>query len=104
MTEDKTKNNFQVWIPILLAVNLALRIFVIIRPVDLIDDISIPDDSYLTLTISRNIAMGYGPLYGDTFTNGFQPLHAFLMVPVFWFAGNDYSIPVYSTLILTTIF
>jgi hypothetical protein len=67
----------------LLAANLAIRLAVVVRPLEFLDDLAIPDDAYLSLTLARNIARGHGPLYGLAPTNGFQPLYVFLMAPVF---------------------
>ncbi len=48
------------------------------------------DDGYYTLTISRNIAGGKGlTIDGRTWTNGFQPLYAFVVAPAFLAAGKD---------------
>jgi len=47
-----------------------------------LDDLAIPDDAYLTLTIARAIGRGWGPFYGLARTNGFQPLFALLLAPL----------------------
>lgn len=67
----------------LLAVGLAVRIALSLRPVRFLDGLTIPDDTYLALTIARNLGRGLGPLYGSGYTNGFQPLYVFLMAPVY---------------------
>jgi hypothetical protein len=60
-----------------------LRIAVLARPLSVIDRVFLPDDTYYTLAISRSLAAGRGPSAGgQTITSGFQPLIAFLMVPV----------------------
>ncbi|MEK7250053.1 MAG: hypothetical protein AAB209_06475, partial [Bacteroidota bacterium] len=76
--ERKTEN-VVVWA--LLAINVCIRCIVAARPLEYLDGLTIPDDAYLSLTIARNIAKGLGPLYGFEYTNGFQPLYVFLMVP-----------------------
>ena len=66
-----------------------VRIFIALRPIDFPDRFFIPDDTYYTLTIARALAHGLGPTSdGVHLTNGFQPLIAFLMVPVFWFTSD----------------
>ena len=66
-------------------VGFALRLAVLVRPIEVIDRLFIPDDTYYTLTIARSLAHGHGPTVdGSTLTSGFQPLLGFLMVPVFW--------------------
>jgi hypothetical protein len=41
------------------------------------------DDAFYSLTVAANIADGEGISYGGFPTNGFQPLYAFVMVPLF---------------------
>jgi hypothetical protein len=44
------------------------------------------DDSFYSLGIARNIALGHGWIHdGLHVTNGFQPLYVFLMIPFYWF-------------------
>ena len=67
----------------------ALRLGVALRPIDLLDRLFISDDTYSTLNIARALAYGLGsrPM-GSHLTNGFQPLLALMMVPVFWFTRD----------------
>jgi len=88
----------------ILAANLALRLALQLRPLEFLDDLAIPDDAYLSLTIARNIAHGLGPLYGLAPTNGFQPLYVLLMVPVFALVPHDPGIPVHAALALLALF
>lgn len=68
---------------------LLLRLVLAMRAIDVIDRLFMPDDTYYTLSIARAIAEGNGPTAdGVTLTNGFQPLIAFLMVPVFWLTDD----------------
>jgi len=56
-----------------------------------LDQLFLPDDTYYTLSISRNIARGLGPTTdGTIMTSGFQPLITLLQIPVFWLASNIY--------------
>ena len=67
----------------LAAVALALRLGLASRPATLLDRLFVPDDTYYTLAIARSIARGLGPSAdGAHPTSGFQPLIAFLVVPV----------------------
>jgi hypothetical protein len=81
-----------------LALNFAFRLYVSVRPLEYIDGTIIPDDTYLSLDIARSIARGEGPLYGNEYTNGFQPLYVFLMVPVYALIPNDPVTPVHVAL------
>ena len=84
--------------------NAALRFAVLIRPLDFVDDLAIPDDAYLSLTIARNIARGLGPLYGLEPTNGFQPLYVFLMSPVYALLPGNPEAPIRVALGMLTLF
>ena len=88
----------------LLLLNAALRLALSVRPLDFLDDLAIPDDAYLSLTIARNIARGLGPLYGLAPTNGFQPLYVFLMAPVYALFPGDPEAPIRVAFVLLTLF
>jgi hypothetical protein len=48
------------------------------------------EDGYYLLAVSRNIALGQGiTIDGQQWTNGFQPLFAFLLVPIYAIFGGD---------------
>lgn len=59
------------------------------RPLPVLDCLTIPDDTYLSLTIARNLARGLGPLYETAYTNGFQPLWVFLLAPLYVLIPDD---------------
>ncbi len=88
----------------LLVVNLLARLFVALRPLECIDGLLLPDDTYISLKIAKNIALGLGPLYGDAYTNGFQPLYVFLSVPFYWIWPRDLVAPVHAALVMLAIF
>ncbi len=90
-------------VPVLLLLALALRLLIATRPLAVIDGVTIPDDAYLCLTLARSLAQGHGPLYGDTFTNGFQPLYVFLVAPLFWAIRGDPLLPVTLSLVLLAV-
>ena len=70
-------------------VGLLLRLGIASHDLELLDRLFIPDDTYYTLSIARSLAAGLGPSAdGVQLTNGFQPLLAFLMVPVFWMSDG----------------
>ncbi|HBZ01762.1 MAG TPA: hypothetical protein DEO84_10630 [candidate division Zixibacteria bacterium] len=85
----------------LLGLGFLLRAIVAIRPLKFIDGLTIPDDSYLSLTLARNIAKGLGPLYGDAYTNGFQPLYVLLISPVYHYFAHDLITPVHLALLFS---
>jgi hypothetical protein len=74
----------------LLVLGLALRLFIAITK----PQVLWIDDSFYSLGIARNIALGLGWTHdGIHTTNGFQPLYVFLMVPFYWL------LPKYGTLV-----
>jgi hypothetical protein len=85
----------------ILGLGFLLRAMVAIRPLKFIDGLTIPDDSYLSLTLARNIARGLGPLYGDSYTNGFQPLYVFLISPIYHFIAHDLIAPIHLALLFS---
>lgn len=89
---------------LLLLANTALRLVVALRPLEALDQHTLTDDTYLALTIARNIARGLGPLYGNAPTNGFQPLYVFLIAPAFVLFPNDPFAPLRSSLIVLVLF
>ena len=74
----------RVLVAVLVLAGLALRLALAARSLTVVDRLFIPDDSYYTLAIARSLAAGLGPsVDGVHLTSGFQPLLAFLLVPVF---------------------
>jgi len=70
---------------VVVAIALALRIAWLVRGTAVVDLLFVPDDTYYLLAIARSLAHGLGPTAdGITWTSGFQPLAAFLLVPAFW--------------------
>lgn len=98
----------------LLFFSFLTRLIILIRPLIYLDNLLIQsffdyslisDDAYLCLKIAKNIALGLGPTFdGISYTNGFQPLYVFLMVPVFYLFPNDLVTPVHLSLLILTIF
>ncbi len=98
----------------LLFFNFLTRLIILIRPLIYLDNLVIEsffdyslisDDAYLCLKIAKNIASGLRPTFdGISYTNGFQPLYVFLMVPVFYLFPNDLVIPVHLSLLILSIF
>jgi hypothetical protein len=77
------------WIGAVTAAGFLLRAAVLARSLPVLDRLFVPDDTYYTLSIARSLARGHGPAAdGHTLTSGFQPLQAFLLVPVHWVVGG----------------
>ncbi|NUN68617.1 MAG: hypothetical protein HUU02_02790 [Bacteroidetes bacterium] len=91
-------------ITILLLLNLAFRLGAALQPIEHVDSIAFPDDTYLCLSISRSIAEGNGPSYSGEFTNGFQPLYVYLMAPAFMLFPQDDIIPIRIAVVMLSLF
>lgn len=77
-----------------------LRIGPALRDLDIVDRVFVPDDTYYTLAISRSLAHGEGPtIDGQTRTNGFQPLLAFVNAPAF-LVTDDPDVPLRVVLLI----
>lgn len=83
----------------IVVVGALLRIAPALRDLDTVDRIFVPDDTYYTLAISRSLAHGDGPTLGGERTSGFQPLLAFVTVPVFA-ATEDPDVPLRYVILL----
>ncbi len=78
---------------------LALRWAIALGDLDSIDRWFIQDDAYYTLGIARSLASGLGPRSDPAvLTTGFQPLLAFLEMPLFWIASGP-DVPLRATLL-----
>lgn len=88
---------------IIAASGLLLQLRIGFRDLDVVDRLFIPDDTYYTLAVARSMAHGTGPsVDGEHLTNGFQPLLAFLLVPVFALT-SDLDAPLRAALLLGII-
>jgi 4-amino-4-deoxy-L-arabinose transferase-like glycosyltransferase len=90
---------------LVLALALVIRLYISWRPLFYIDNLFIPDDTYLALKIAQNIASGAGITFdGIHPTNGFQPLYVFLVSPIYLIFKEDLITPVHICLSLLAIF
>lgn len=80
---------------------LAVRALFLFLPMATLDQMFIPDDTYYTLSIARSMAHGAGPcVTPGLLTSGFQPLVAFLELPVFWLFRQAVDAPVWWAVLL----
>jgi len=93
------------WVWVFLALGFLLRLAIILRPFPWVDDLVICDDSYLCWDIARRWAGGH-PMTQDGihFTNGFQPLWVFLLIPVYALFPGDPILPGKIALVLLALF
>ncbi len=91
---------------LIIAVGVSALVFLalVLQDFSHLDRLFLPDDTYYTLSISRNLARGLGPTTdGVILTSGFQPLITLLQIPVFWLTGNTYA-PVRWAMIVSSFF
>ena len=88
---------------LILLLSLFSRIILISRELPLLDGKLIPDDSYLSWQIAKNIANGFGPKYSGNYTNGFQPLYVFVVSPFFRLFSDPVA-PIKCSLFVLAIF
>jgi hypothetical protein len=62
------------------------------------------DDSFYDFQIARHIAHGDGPSFDGThLTNGFQPFYVAMLVPMYWVAGSNETLPIHGALVLSAL-
>jgi len=84
---------------------LTIRLYIAWRPLQYIDNLLIPDDTYLALKIAKNFAIGAGLTFdGIHLTNGFQPLYVFLVSPLYLLFRQDLITPVHICLSICAVF
>ena len=63
------------------------------------------DDAFFYLGIAKNIALGNGATFdGSIMTNGFHPVFAILLVPIFWIFPGNMEIPLHFALTILSVF
>lgn len=91
---------------ILIPIFLSITLYTLILKKDIftLDRFFLPDDTYYTLTIARNIAAGCGPSMDcEILTSGFQPLISLFLIPIFFITDDIYS-PIYFAISISVIF
>ena len=104
MLKTLTSINLNRLIIVFMILNVFAKVLFISRPIEFIDSVAFPDDTYISLFLAEQIGEGIGPLYGDNYTNGFQPLYVFLCAPFYMLFDSDKITPLYAALILLLIF
>ncbi len=81
-----------------------LRLALAWHDLEALDTLFFPDDTYLSLGIARNIALGFGSTFDRQIpTNGYQPLYVWLMTPVYWLLPDDRVLPIRIALMLLAL-
>lgn len=90
---------------ILLVAAFGIRLAICLIPVPVLIGKFLSDDAYYYFRIAKNIALGHGASFdGISPTNGFHPLYAVALVPLFYIFGADPDSPVRAALIMLSAF
>jgi hypothetical protein len=83
---------------------LAVRLWVAWQPVDVLSWRATADDAYYYFKLAQHIGAGAGTTFdGINQTNGFHPLYALLLVPIFRYVGDDIALGVHLALTLIAL-
>jgi hypothetical protein len=95
----------RVVLPLLLLFGLGIRLYISNHDLPLLFQKCVVDDAFFYLNISKHIASGQGATFdGSIMTNGFHPVYAILLVPVFWFTHANLQAPLHWALGLLSVF
>lgn len=91
---------------VLILAAFVIRVILINQDISVILNKFLADDSYYYFSLAQNIVDGKGVVFNDGVpTNGFHPLYAFLLVPIFkLFLSIGLNAPIYASLIVLSIF
>lgn len=93
------------WAALICLVALAWRFLFIFRDFQWLTNYWLFEDYGYSFKIARNIALGVGETFDGVIpTNGYQPLFAWIIAPIYMLARNDLITPVYIALVMLSIF
>lgn len=110
LTDDVVKRsgdsfNFSLILFIFLLIGFGIRLYVSWQDVVMLFQKCVVDDAFFYFGIAKNIAAGKGATFdGFIMTNGFHPIYALLLVPIFWFSLGNPNIPVHVALTILSVF
>lgn len=85
-------------------VGLAIRLWIAWQPTDELSWRANADDAYYYFKLAQHLGSGVGATFdGVNLTNGFHPLYALLLVPIFQYAGSDIDLGVHLALTLIAL-
>ncbi|MGB9750722.1 MAG: hypothetical protein C0183_04825 [Roseiflexus castenholzii] len=85
-------------------VGLAIRLWIAWQPTDELSWRANADDAYYYFKLAQHLGSGAGATFdGVNPTNGFHPLYAVLLVPIFQYVGNDIDRGVHLALTLVAL-
>ena len=96
--------NNRVVIALALLIGLAVRLVLVWQPVEELSWRVTADDAYYYFRLAQSLSLGEGAtLDSANLTNGFHPLYALLLIPVFQVSGHDLALAVHLALTLVSL-
>ena len=91
---------------LMMVLSLALRFFLIFQDIGGLLRSLLVDDAYYYYVVVQNILQGHGVVFNvGIVTNGFHPLYALLLLPLFsFFFSYGVNVPIYASLVLLSLF
>jgi hypothetical protein len=90
---------------ILLLIGFGIRFYISWMDIEKLFQKCLVDDAFFYFGIAKNIATGKGATFdGSIMTNGFHPIYALLLVPIFWLSPGNPGIPVHVALTILSVF
>jgi len=84
---------------------LIIRLYISWLDLETLFQKALVDDAFFYLKLAQNIAAGNGVTFdGEVLTNGFNPLYALLLVPVFLVFSSNLDIPIHLALTILSVF
>ena len=97
--------NFSTILFIFLLIGFGIRLYISWLDIEILFQKCLVDDAFFYFGIAKNIAAGNGATFdGSIMTNGFHPIYALLLVPIFWFSLGNPEIPVHVALTILSVF
>jgi hypothetical protein len=104
-TKDRTGFSGLIVLAAMVLSGLAIRLYVSWLGAYHLFQKCVVDDAYFYLNIAKNIASGTGATFdGSIMTNGFHPVYAILLVPVFWLSPSNPEAPLHWALTILSVF
>ena len=101
----KTNSQEYIYLSIIIIVGLIIRVFVSWQDFATLFQKCVVDDALFYLNISKHIAEGKGATFdGFILTNGFHPVYALILVPLFWLFPNNPDLTFHLALTICSIF
>jgi len=97
--------NLKIVFSVFVIIALGIRLYVSWLDEYILFQKCVVDDAYFYIGIAKNIANGVGTTFdGNIMTNGFHPVFALLLVPIYWIFPGNMEIPIHIALTILSFF